>query len=109
VKENPHPTKATAQATSKKKLPSLDAQPMINPDWFYRVSDGWKFFGYRNSVLHVKISTGEIPTPIALSDGGRARGWFGRTILEWQREREAKPAAKLVVAKPARKAVGRHA
>jgi predicted DNA-binding transcriptional regulator AlpA len=75
----------------------------INPDWFYRVHEAGPFFGFSNSVLHVKIQTGEIPKPIALSDGGRARGWFGRTIIAWQAEREAKVAPKLVVCPPKKK------
>jgi hypothetical protein len=60
----------------------------INPDWFYRLSDGQKFFGFGPSRLAEKIATGEIPKPISLSDSGRARGWFGRVILRWQQERE---------------------
>jgi len=54
----------------------------------------------RPAALHIKILSGEIPTPIALSDGGRARGWFGRTIIAWQKEREATPAAKQIVCPP---------
>jgi hypothetical protein len=91
TKKAKHPKSPTPQDT----LP-------IHPDWFYRVYDGWKYFGYRNSILHLKIESGEIPAPIALSDGGRARGWFGRTILAWQRERETKPVPKAIPACAAR-------
>jgi hypothetical protein len=81
------------------KTPRYTQQAALNPDWFYRVHEGSKFFGYANSVLHQKILSGEIPAPIALSDApnSRARGWYGRTIIKWQREREAKAAPKLVV------------
>jgi predicted DNA-binding transcriptional regulator AlpA len=64
----------------------------INPDFFYRKIEGWKFFGYAATQLEEKIKAGVIPTPVALDDGGRACGWFGRTILEWQASRVAKPA-----------------
>lgn len=60
------------------------------PDYFYRLSDGPKFFGYQLTVLTEKIDNGEIPKPVSLSDSGRAKGWFGRTIIKWQREREEK-------------------
>jgi hypothetical protein len=89
--------KAKAHKQAAPKPQPRDDQSVIHPDWFYRVSDAWKFFGYRNSVLHIKIATGEVPAPIALSDGGRARGWFGRTIIKWQQEREARPVAKIRV------------
>lgn len=74
-------------------LRQLDLQP-LNPDMFYRHSDGWRYFGYSISRLDDKIKTGEIPKPIPLSDEGRAKGWFGRTIIAWQKELEAKAAAK---------------
>lgn len=66
------------------------AEPPINPDYFYRLADGSKFFGYRPTTLDEKIKSGEIPKPITLSDSGRAKGWFGRAILAWQAERVRK-------------------
>jgi predicted DNA-binding transcriptional regulator AlpA len=75
-----------------KKQRPINDRP-LNPDWFYRLSDGYRYFGYRPTTLDEKIQKGEIPAPIALSDTGRARGWFGRTILKWQAEREAKAKA----------------
>jgi predicted DNA-binding transcriptional regulator AlpA len=74
----------------------IDNQP-INADWFYRVADGHCFFGYRATTLAEKIASGEIPAPISLSDTGRAKGWFGRVIIAWQAEREAKARAKAKV------------
>jgi predicted DNA-binding transcriptional regulator AlpA len=76
-----------------------DVQP-INPDWVYRVSDGWKYFGFNPTQLDQKIKSGEIPEPLSLSDSGRARGWLGKTILQWQAERAAACAAKTAARKP---------
>lgn len=82
----------------------VDERP-IHPDWFYRLSEARKFFGYGPTTLDAKIKSGEIPAPVALSDTGRACGWFGRVILEWQAERKAKAGvAAAAAAKPARKA-----
>jgi hypothetical protein len=64
----------------------------IQPDFFYRLADGSKWFGYRSAQLFDAINKGIVPKPIALSDTGRAKGWFGRTILAWQAERERKAA-----------------
>ncbi|MCK1307849.1 MULTISPECIES: hypothetical protein [unclassified Bradyrhizobium] len=77
---------------SKRRRHPIDNQP-INPDWFYRVAYGHYFFGYRDTALAGKIASGEVPSPISLSDTGRAKGWFGRVILAWQAEREAKARA----------------
>jgi predicted DNA-binding transcriptional regulator AlpA len=94
-------TSHTKQAP-RKRAPAHDDQGVIFPDHFYRVSVAGKFFGYSPTVLHEKIRSGEIPSPVALSDGGRARGWFGRTILQWQHKRESTPASKVVFPKRVR-------
>jgi predicted DNA-binding transcriptional regulator AlpA len=76
----------------------------LHPDHFYRFCEGPHYFGYAPAQLLKKIQTGEIPRPVSLSDTGRARGWFGRSIIRWQAEREAKPAPKgKAAAKPTRK------
>jgi hypothetical protein len=74
-----------------KKPRQVDPNP-INPDHLYRWADGPRYFGYASTVLNEKIDDGHVPMPVYLSDDGRARGWFGRTILAWQREQEAKAA-----------------
>lgn len=74
---------------------------LLHPDHFYRLCEGPRFFGYGPAWLDRLIKSGEIPTPVALSEKGRARGWFGRTIIEWQQAR--KPAPK-PIAKSVRKA-----
>jgi predicted DNA-binding transcriptional regulator AlpA len=78
----------TKPKRAKRELPAL--LTTLNPDFFYRKSDAWAYFGYRPTQLDEKIKLGEIPRPIDLSDTGRAIGWFGRTILAWQRDRVAK-------------------
>ena len=88
-------TKPTVKKTSRKppammQLRSPRAEGPINPDHFYRRIDGPAYFGYAQSQLDEKIKTGEIPMPVALSDTGRACGWFEKTILAWQAGRVAK-------------------
>ena len=62
----------------------------LRADLFYRLSLGPRFFGYSISKLHDAIKSGAIPAPISLSDTGRMKGWFGRTIIAWQLSREKK-------------------
>jgi predicted DNA-binding transcriptional regulator AlpA len=95
-------TTAPTAAPKKRVRHVYTSQEVIAPDHFYRVYEASKFFGYSNSVLHLKIASGEIPAPIALSDApkSRARGWYGRVIIRWQQKRESKTAPKLVVGKP---------
>jgi predicted DNA-binding transcriptional regulator AlpA len=74
----------------KQKKPQMPEEPRpLVPGEFYRRSENWKYYGYRPTQLEEKIKSGEIPPPISLSDTGRACGWFGRTIIAWQQEREA--------------------
>ncbi|WP_146101346.1 hypothetical protein [Bradyrhizobium sp. AC87j1] len=80
--------KATRAPEAKEKRERRSVPPVLCPDHFYRLADGPHFFGYGPTVLAEKIETGEVPRPISLSNSGRARGWFGRTILAWQRSRE---------------------
>ena len=70
----------------------LEPRPLIAGN-FYRLAEGPLFFGLKSSQLSVKIEDGEIPAPISLTDSGRAKGWFGEQILQWQSER-MKAAAK---------------
>jgi predicted DNA-binding transcriptional regulator AlpA len=87
--------------------PRLHDTTPINPDFVYRVSDGPKYFGFLPTALDQKIKSGEIPEPLFLSDSGRARGWLGRTILQWQADRaaaSAKTAARKPESKPRKSA-----
>ena len=61
----------------------------LHPNEIVRYGEGARYFGYRHSQLGEKIKSGEIPAPFSLSDGGRAKGWTGRQILEHQRARLA--------------------
>jgi predicted DNA-binding transcriptional regulator AlpA len=75
---------------------AVDVTP-INPSHFYRAYLGHQFFGLAPAALASAIEAGHVPTPIKVSDGGRATGWIGSTILQWQAERMAaasKTAAK---------------
>jgi hypothetical protein len=70
----------------------------INPNSFYRKSVvvRHRFLGYGHSQLDEKIKVGEIDPPVALSESGRAVGWYGRYLLEKQAEREAAAERKAV-------------
>jgi predicted DNA-binding transcriptional regulator AlpA len=66
---------------------------MLHPDWFYREAEGGNYFGFKPTQLAVRIKAGDIPKPVSLSESGRSKGWFGRTIIAWQQQREAKQRA----------------
>ena len=55
-------------------------------DRFYRKAEVItnRYFGVGASALDAKVRAGEIEPPIKLSPNGRATGWFGRYIIEWQ-------------------------
>lgn len=80
--------RAEARRRRREQLHAHVANEPLNPDHFYRAALGPLFFGYKMSALYLAIEKGLVPRPIPLTDGGRASGWFGRTILEWQRSRE---------------------
>lgn len=66
----------------------------IHPNEIIRFKDGHRFFGYKKTQITEKIEEGEIPEPVLLSDTGRARGWFGQQILDYQQKRREKAAKK---------------
>jgi predicted DNA-binding transcriptional regulator AlpA len=76
-------------------MPKQEPRPLV-PDEIYRPHEARHFFGFKPTQLTEKIKAGEIPAPIPLSDSGRAVGWLGRQIIEWQAGRLA--AAKRSVA-----------
>jgi len=53
-----------------------------------------KAVGYKPTQLDELIRQGKFPTPILLSPGGRARGWFEDEIIAYQEERAAERDAK---------------
>jgi predicted DNA-binding transcriptional regulator AlpA len=68
-----------------KELPPL---PPLSPNEIVRWVDGPRYFGSQHTQMQLFIKLGEIPEPMVLC--GRARGWLGSTIIEWQRKRAAK-------------------
>jgi predicted DNA-binding transcriptional regulator AlpA len=66
----------------------------LRADFFYRMAVATHYFGLSNAHLYQAIKEGAIPAPVSISDGGRARGWFGRQIIAWQQERLRKAVEK---------------
>jgi hypothetical protein len=56
----------------------------LHANQLVRKCDGHRYFGFAHSQLDKKIKGGEIPAPAALTKTGRAKGWFGWQILDWQ-------------------------
>ncbi len=56
----------------------------IHPNQIVRLKDGPRYFGLSENRIYEKIKAGEIPAPMSLSATGRARGWLGSQILEYQ-------------------------
>jgi predicted DNA-binding transcriptional regulator AlpA len=63
----------------------------LEPDQLVRWIDGPKYFGLRKSQLDENIRKGLIPRPFPIVEGGRAKAWTGRQILEHQQQRQAAP------------------
>jgi predicted DNA-binding transcriptional regulator AlpA len=61
----------------------------LTPHEFIRKSEAHLYFGYRPTQIDGKIKSGEIPPPIKLSKSGRATGWFGRQIIDWEAQKLA--------------------
>ena len=72
-----------AERKESEALSELDANQIV------RQADGWKYFGYGHSRLEELIRAGKIPKPFPLVEGGRAKGWLGRQIIEHHRQRLA--------------------
>lgn len=58
----------------------------LTPNEIVRKSHAGPYFGLRPTQLDKLIRDGVIPTPFKLSASGRARGWLGQTILDYQRK-----------------------
>src|SRR5215217_990687 len=54
----------------------------LDPNQIIRQRDGYHYFGYKHAALDAKIKSGEIPTPMVLSESGRATGWTGKQIID---------------------------
>jgi predicted DNA-binding transcriptional regulator AlpA len=76
-----------------KRIPDDESKVGLHPNQFVRKSEGPRYFGYAPAQLDNLIDQGVIPQPVALNENGRARGWFGYVILEWQVARKVAPKA----------------
>jgi hypothetical protein len=66
----------------------------IEPLFAYRYHLGPKIWGMCDTKIREKIANGEIPPPVALTDSGYSKAWFGWQIIEWQKARVAAPLRK---------------
>jgi hypothetical protein len=74
----------------------------LDPNQIIRLRHGRKYFGFGPTQLDLKIKSGEVPKPLALSDTGHAKGWLGSQIIAHQR-RLLEAAAKAETSRPASK------
>jgi predicted DNA-binding transcriptional regulator AlpA len=65
----------------------------LEPDELVRWQDGPKYFGLQRSQLDDNIRKGLIPAPFSIVEGGRAKAWTGRQILEHHQRRQAAGSA----------------
>src|SRR5437588_10448406 len=63
--------------------------PPLSPHEIVRWVDGPRYFGVQHTNMQMFIRLGQIPAPMVLC--GRARGWLGQTIIDWQQERMRGP------------------
>ncbi len=65
---------------------------VIYPDLFYRMAEVQAFLGIGSSQMYEHVAAGHLPAPVAPVAGSAARGYYGRTIIAIQAEREAATA-----------------
>jgi hypothetical protein len=73
-----------------KQLREVGSLPPINENFFYRLQLLPLFIGLGRSQINEGIINGDLPPPLAPTEGGRARGYLGRQILQIQADLEAK-------------------
>src|SRR5262249_12008576 len=68
----------------------------INPAWIYRKTDPEtrRILGLKPTQIDEEIAKGNLPPPLELTPAGKAKGWLGETLIQIQRERLARAAAK---------------
>jgi hypothetical protein len=68
----------------------------IHPDFFYRKhsAEARAVIGYGPSQLEEKIRSGDVDPPVALSESGRACGWYGSQLLAMKQRRIAQAERK---------------
>jgi predicted DNA-binding transcriptional regulator AlpA len=74
-----------------KAKPTADEGELLHPDYFYRKHDPitLRVVGYSVSQIGEKVKSGALPPLVQLDDTGRATGWYGRQLIELQRQRLA--------------------
>jgi hypothetical protein len=87
-------TKKTRTMTLFKRLAEVGEIPPINEHFFYRLHLLPLFLGLETSQIRAAMESGELPPPVSPTDSGRALGYFGSTILELQKKRQAKAQGK---------------
>jgi predicted DNA-binding transcriptional regulator AlpA len=70
----------------------------LRPHDIIRLHEGPRVFGFGLTALAEKIAAGQVPAPLYLSDDGRARGWTGAQVHQWQRDTEAKQSERAAAA-----------
>jgi hypothetical protein len=71
----------------------------LEPDELVRWQDGPRYFGLEKSQLDEAIKDGKIPPPFPVVEGGRAKAWTGRQILEHHGRRQAAAQQRALKAK----------
>jgi hypothetical protein len=68
----------------------------INPGFVYRKTDPItrRILGLKPTAIDEEIDRGNLPPPMDLTPGGRAKGWLGQTLIDLQRKRLADAATK---------------
>lgn len=61
----------------------------LDPNQIVRKGEGPKYFGLKSTALDDAIKAELIPAPFALTEGGRAKGWTGRQIIDHHNARIA--------------------
>lgn len=75
----------------------------LDPNQIIRLRQGRKYFGFGPTQLDLKIKSGEVPKPLALSDTGHAKGWLGSQIIAHQRKLLEAAAKQAEAPRPASK------
>jgi hypothetical protein len=65
---------------------------VIYPDLFYTMAEVQTFLGIGSSQMYEHVAAGHLPPPVAPCEGSSHRGYYGRTIIRVQMERETAAA-----------------
>jgi prophage regulatory protein len=62
---------------------------MAEVDEFLRLGDVLKASGKGRTALYAAVARGEFPSPLKLSEGGRAVAWLKSEVIAWQQRQVA--------------------